>query len=151
MRKIILILSLILLTNVSVDAQNRRREPRKQIDRTERQEMRVQRMTDMMASTYNLSADQKAQLKDLNTKWLSRNLFNRQNKSVNKKQNRRYPCFTNDSTCLGTPTLYKEVRMKQLEKEITEYRSELKRILTDKQYKEYERKIQEGVKQAEAR
>ena len=68
MRKIILILSLILLTNVSVDAQNRRREPRKQIDRTERQEMRVQRMTDMMASTYNLSADQKAQLKDLNTK-----------------------------------------------------------------------------------
>ena len=148
MRKVIVVLSLILLTQLSVDAQSRKRPHRRQIDRTERLTLRAERMTDSMTAIYGLTDHQKQQLKELNTKWLNQNKLNRENNPRNKKQNRSYPCFMNDSICLGTPTLYKEVRLNKLENEVSAYRKELKKILTSKQYKEYEKMIQEGVSRA---
>lgn len=152
MRKIILIFAFILATQVSVDAQNRRRHPRRQIDRVERrmerQEWHIDRVTDAMALTYELTDKQKEQVRALNANWLGQNRSYRYNDARNRKQLRRYPCYTEDNACVGTPTLYKELRLKELESEVESYRAELQKIFTKKQYKAYEKQVEEALAQA---
>jgi len=148
MKRVIFVLTVLLIAGTTVDAQNRRRTPRKQVDKTERIEMRAQRMTDAMVTTYNLSEDQKNQLMELNKKWFTKDRDTRFDRNDVRKQNRSKACLISDSTCLATPTIYREVRVKALEADIISYRTELKKILTSKQYKEYEKRVEEGIKKA---
>lgn len=147
MKRVIFILTVVLLCTTSIEAQNRKRAPKRKVNRVERSEIRAQRMTDAMVSTYNLNESQKEQLNNLNLQWLKKNQATRfeNNRQGYRKQNTQQACFAIDSVCLATPTLYREIRLKSLTESIKEYRVELKKIMTSKQYKEYEKRLDEAM------
>lgn len=149
MRKIILILAVLLLTTVNIEAQNRKRPHRARLTQTERLDLRAEKLTGVMVSTYKLNETQQKSLLELNKKWLNSNVNTRASKGVerNKRADDRRRSRGLDSLYLANPTLHREARIQELTSQVDEYKGELKKIMTSSQFKDYEKRLREGVAQ----
>lgn len=150
MRKTILVLAVVLLATVNIDAQNRRKPHRgRQINRTERLDMRAERLTDVMSSTYKLDETQQKSLLELNKKWLNKNTNRPEVKRGDKTSRTEMRDRRNqlDSLYMANPTLHREVRIRELTADVDQYKSELKKIMTSSQFKAYQKRLSDGVAQ----
>lgn len=149
MRKTILILAVLLLTTVNIEAQNRKRPHRTRLTQTERLDMRAEKLTGVMVSTYKLNDTQQKSLLELNKKWLSNSTNSGTNKKNvrNKRADYRGRSRGVDSLYLENPTLHREARIQELSSQVDQYKGELKKIMTSSQFKAYEKRSREGVAQ----
>ena len=147
MKKIALILTVVVLNTLGAEAQHRDRRPRnRRVSHTERFEARADRMTEAMATAYDLSDDQKVQIQELNSQWIKNSAYGfNQNFRRNDKQQRPRNCYVDGAECLATPTIYRELRLKESQEQVDAYRKELKEILTKKQFNLYEKKLEEQI------
>lgn len=166
MKKFVLILSLVMISSVTLSAQNRRgaqcHRHAKQCP-TERMEKRVNLLTDQMATTYELSEEQKAKLLILNKEYMQHNRRydgrkgRRHNDCTQTGMKRRgntlrENCVNGDGQVCdfaATPMLRKQYRVNKMSREIAEYQKGLKDIFTKKQYKQYEEKLKEALSKFE--
>lgn len=167
MKKITLtLIAAIAFCGVSMAQTNRERAPRQ--PRQFNPEMQAQRMTDQMAKEYQLTDDQKTKLLELNKEYAGKIQMPRMQgnrpQSMDRREMRRgggpqggRPSFNpNAQPPMGQPELTDEQkeqfkveaqkRMEERQEAMKAYNKELKKILTDKQFKEYE-KNQEKMKE----
>lgn len=170
MKKLTLtLIAAIALCGVTMAQTNRERGPRQQ--RQFNPEMQAQRMTDQMAQTYQLTDEQKAELLELNKEYAGKinmpAMQGNRHRPMAQRGMRRgggpqgRPAFNpNAQPPMGHPgqltdeqkeefKANAEKRMKEREEATKAYNKKVKKIFTDKQYKEYEKnqeKIKEGFK-----
>lgn len=149
MRKVALILTVFLLNTLAVDAQYRDRRPRdRRMDYSERMDYRADRMTHEMAITYDLNDKQKDKLSVLNSEWVRDNWYGSRNGRYNNRHGRRGRgrChYDYDDVSRSTPGVYREARLKEESERLEAYKAGLKEILTKKQYKEYEKRVEKEI------
>lgn len=169
MKKIILILSFVLISSLTLFAQKKQRhEHHQKVTTEERINKRDETVTNKMVEVYGLSDQQKEQLLELNKSLYTKDKnvnqrFNRSPKhhktyKQGKGQHKCDQCTHSEKTkkevsqtesvqkFLANPILNQQRRQKQLNARIEKYTDGLKKIFTKKQYALYEKNVEEQLK-----
>lgn len=169
MKKLVFVLSFVMISSFTLSAQNRKsgRNYHKNNNRSERLEKRADVLTSQMGETYGLSEEQKAKLLVLNKESFTNNVrqYHSNRGDMHNPHKRRggkghyartqdCPMMKGDnkgttSEFMATPMLMKQHRIDMLQKQVKTYEEGLKAIMTKKQFKDYQKRMEDQLKKME--